>query len=61
VNAICDHDDIKAISFVGSNVVSHLIMIVFSNFTASMLLLCDTFSFTLNDKRNYLTKGNPVV
>lgn len=42
MNAICDHDDIKAISFVGSNVVSHRIF-----FSQTSLLLCDASSFTL--------------
>lgn len=45
MNAICDHDDIKAISFVGSNVVSHLMFFLSQN----LLLLRASFSFTLND------------
>lgn len=32
MNAICDDDDIKAISFVGSNVVSCLIIVCFFHF-----------------------------
>ncbi|KAI5448318.1 methylmalonate-semialdehyde dehydrogenase [acylating], mitochondrial isoform X1 [Lathyrus oleraceus] len=34
VNAICDHDDIKAISFVGSNVVSHAGMHIYARAAA---------------------------
>lgn len=39
VNAICDDDDIRAVSFVGSNTVSFLIMI------ASLLQLCIVFMY----------------
>jgi hypothetical protein len=43
VNAICDDDDIKAISFVGSNVVSYLILVCFF----ILLIFCDLIFYFL--------------
>jgi hypothetical protein len=47
VNAICDDDDIKAISFVGSNVVSHLIVCFFTSLISSVYTYL-MFLFVLN-------------
>jgi len=52
VNAICDDDDIKAISFVGSNVVSHLILVWFLHF----MILCYS---SFGDLK--LPEGNPYL
>jgi hypothetical protein len=48
VNAICDDDDIKAISFVGSNVVSHLIIVCFFASLISSVYTYLMFLFVLN-------------